>query len=92
MAAPVGRSFQVCWRSCMGLQPGHLLSLPLRWGSVTLLPGAGLINPAIVVTAGSRVSIEVSNADPDTAHGDPDPGHAPSPVGVASCNGRHRVQ
>jgi rusticyanin len=30
---------------------------------------AGLVNPAIVVTAGSSVSIEVINADPDTAHG-----------------------
>jgi rusticyanin len=29
----------------------------------------GLVNPAIVVTAGSSVSIEVINADPDTAHG-----------------------
>jgi hypothetical protein len=35
-----------------------------------------------VVTAGSRVSIEVINADPDTAPGDPDPGHAPSPTWV----------
>jgi hypothetical protein len=93
MAAPVGRSFQVCWPSCMGLPPGHLLSLPLRWRSVTLLPGADLINPAIVVTAGSRVSIEVINADPDTAPGDPDPGHAPSPTWVLSpAMARHRVQ
>jgi rusticyanin len=30
---------------------------------------AGLVNPAIVVMAGSSVSIEVINADPDTAHG-----------------------
>jgi rusticyanin len=30
---------------------------------------AGLTNPAIVVPAGSQVSIEVINADPDTAHG-----------------------
>jgi len=30
---------------------------------------AGIVNPAIVVTAGARVSIEVVNADPDTAHG-----------------------
>ncbi len=30
---------------------------------------AGLVNPAITVPAGSRVSIQVVNADPDTAHG-----------------------
>jgi rusticyanin len=30
---------------------------------------AGLVNPAIVVKAGTRVSIEFINADPDTAHG-----------------------
>jgi rusticyanin len=30
---------------------------------------AGMTNPAIVVKAGARVSIEVINADPDTAHG-----------------------
>jgi rusticyanin len=30
---------------------------------------AGLVNPAIVVKTGARVSIEVVNADPDTAHG-----------------------
>jgi rusticyanin len=30
---------------------------------------AGLTNPAIVVPGGSQVSIEVINADPDTAHG-----------------------
>jgi rusticyanin len=30
---------------------------------------AGMINPTIVVPAGTRVSIEVINADPDTAHG-----------------------
>ncbi|MGE5292560.1 MAG: hypothetical protein ACM3ML_36295 [Micromonosporaceae bacterium] len=30
---------------------------------------AGLVNPSIVVKAGARVSIEVVNADPDTAHG-----------------------
>jgi rusticyanin len=30
---------------------------------------AGLTNPAITVTAGARVSIEIINADPDTAHG-----------------------
>jgi rusticyanin len=30
---------------------------------------AGMVNPAIVVRAGSSVSIEVINADPDTAHG-----------------------
>jgi|SRR5882724_4173535 len=29
----------------------------------------GMTNPAIVVPAGARVSIEVINADPDTAHG-----------------------
>jgi len=29
----------------------------------------GLVNPTIEVTAGTRVSIEVVNADPDTAHG-----------------------
>jgi rusticyanin len=30
---------------------------------------AGLTDPAITVTAGAQVSIEVINADPDTAHG-----------------------
>jgi rusticyanin len=30
---------------------------------------AGLVNPAITVPAGAKVSIEVINADPDTAHG-----------------------
>jgi rusticyanin len=30
---------------------------------------AGMTNPAVVVPAGARVSIEVINADPDTAHG-----------------------
>ncbi|HEY5987291.1 MAG TPA: sulfocyanin-like copper-binding protein [Streptosporangiaceae bacterium] len=30
---------------------------------------AGMVNPAITVKAGSRVSIQVINADPDTAHG-----------------------
>ena len=30
---------------------------------------AGMTNPAIAVRAGARVSIEVINADPDTAHG-----------------------
>jgi rusticyanin len=30
---------------------------------------AGMTNPAITVKAGARVSIEVINADPDTAHG-----------------------
>ncbi len=30
---------------------------------------AGMVNPALVVNAGSSVSIEVINADPDTAHG-----------------------
>ena len=30
---------------------------------------AGMVNPAITVPAGSRVSIQVINADPDTAHG-----------------------
>lgn len=30
---------------------------------------AGLVNPAVVVKAGARVSVEVVNADPDTAHG-----------------------
>ncbi len=30
---------------------------------------AGLVNPAITVPAGARVSIEFVNADPDTAHG-----------------------
>jgi hypothetical protein len=30
---------------------------------------AGMTNPTIVVKAGARVSIEVINADPDTAHG-----------------------
>jgi rusticyanin len=30
---------------------------------------AGLVNPTVVVPAGARVSIQVINADPDTAHG-----------------------
>lgn len=30
---------------------------------------AGLVNPRLVMPAGARVSIEVINADPDTAHG-----------------------
>jgi rusticyanin len=30
---------------------------------------AGLVNPTIVVASGARVSIELVNADPDTAHG-----------------------
>jgi rusticyanin len=30
---------------------------------------AGLVNPALIVPAGSRVSMEIVNADPDTAHG-----------------------
>jgi len=30
---------------------------------------AGMVNPAVVVPAGAKVSIEVINADPDTAHG-----------------------
>jgi rusticyanin len=30
---------------------------------------AGMVNPAIVVTAGARVSIEIINSDADTAHG-----------------------
>ena len=30
---------------------------------------AGVVNPAVVVPAGAKVSIEVVNADPDTAHG-----------------------
>ena len=30
---------------------------------------AGMVNPTIVVPAGTQVSIEVINADPDTAHG-----------------------
>ncbi len=30
---------------------------------------AGMVNPAIVVMRGTRVSIQVINADPDTAHG-----------------------
>ena len=30
---------------------------------------ATLVSPAIVVKAGTRISIEVINADPDTAHG-----------------------
>jgi rusticyanin len=30
---------------------------------------AGLVNPAITVPAGTQVSIQVINADPDTAHG-----------------------
>jgi rusticyanin len=30
---------------------------------------AGMADPAIVVTAGARVTIEVINSDPDTAHG-----------------------
>jgi rusticyanin len=30
---------------------------------------AGLVNPRIIVPAGARVTIQVVNADPDTAHG-----------------------
>ena len=30
---------------------------------------AGLVNPAIAVPVGAKVSIQVINADPDTAHG-----------------------
>lgn len=30
---------------------------------------AGLVNPVIIVRAGARVSIQIINADPDTAHG-----------------------
>jgi rusticyanin len=30
---------------------------------------AGLVNPKVIVPAGAQVSIEVVNADPDTAHG-----------------------
>lgn len=30
---------------------------------------AGLVNPTLVVPVGARVSIEIINADPDTAHG-----------------------
>jgi rusticyanin len=30
---------------------------------------AGMVNPAIIVKPGARVSIQVINADPDTAHG-----------------------
>ena len=30
---------------------------------------AGLVNPTVTVHAGTRVSIEIVNADPDTAHG-----------------------
>jgi rusticyanin len=30
---------------------------------------AGMVNPAIVVKTGTRVSVEVINSDPDTAHG-----------------------
>jgi rusticyanin len=30
---------------------------------------AGMVNPTIVVPAGAKISIEVVNADPDTAHG-----------------------
>ncbi len=30
---------------------------------------AGLVNPALIVPAGSRVSMQIINADPDTAHG-----------------------
>jgi rusticyanin len=30
---------------------------------------AGMTNPAIIVKSGARVSIEIINADPDTAHG-----------------------
>ncbi len=30
---------------------------------------AGMVNPAIVVPAGAHISIQVINADPDTAHG-----------------------
>ena len=30
---------------------------------------AGMVNPDIIVTAGARVTIQVINADPNTAHG-----------------------
>jgi rusticyanin len=30
---------------------------------------AGMVNPTVIVPAGARVSIQVINADPDTAHG-----------------------
>jgi rusticyanin len=30
---------------------------------------AGLVNPALIVPAGSRISMQIINADPDTAHG-----------------------
>ena len=30
---------------------------------------AGIVNPTITVPAGAKVSIQVINADPDTAHG-----------------------
>jgi len=30
---------------------------------------AGLVNPTLIVPAGSRVSMQIINADPDTAHG-----------------------
>lgn len=45
---------------------------------------AGLVNPAITVPAGARVSIEVINADPGTAHGlvitGSDPRSSPMPM------------
>ena len=42
---------------------------------------AGLTNPAIIVPAGARVSIQVINADPDTAHGLVSPPATPPPPG-----------
>jgi rusticyanin len=41
---------------------------------------AGIVNPAITVPAGAKVSIDVINADPDTAHG----------LVITASNGRSR--
>lgn len=64
-------------------QARHRLILPGRSASVVRLAAvaspaggpdetfriAGMVNPTIVVPAGTRISIQVVNADPDTAHG-----------------------
>jgi rusticyanin len=45
-----------------------ILASPLG-GPDETFRAAGLVNPRIVVPAGARVSIQLINADPDTAHG-----------------------
>lgn len=61
-------------------QARHRLVLPgdlVRLAAVASPPGgtdetfriAGMVNPTIVVPAGTRISIQFINADPDTAHG-----------------------